>query len=91
MRSIRATLYALAALGAFAAPAASMSKNDYCRNYAGMAVGSARHNIRWHCGYGGTRYSLDAGLHYSWCMSVERPASDREHEIRRREMNACKR
>jgi hypothetical protein len=82
--------FVLATLVSVAEPAAAMTKEQYCRNYTGMAIGSARNNIRWHCGFGGSRYTLNSRAHFGWCMSVERPISAQEHDIRAHEMNVCK-
>ncbi|MGO9485659.1 MAG: hypothetical protein ACLPX9_13890 [Rhodomicrobium sp.] len=75
--------------GASAALAAD--KEDYCRGYSGAAMAAARDNIRWHCGYGGPRYTTNWEAHMGWCMSVDRAASERENEIRAHEMRDCNR
>jgi hypothetical protein len=90
-RHWRVFLTAGAALAVISAEALAWDKEEYCRNYAGMATGSARENIRLHCGFGGLRYTTDWRDHFGWCMSVDRAAAEREHEIRRHDMIACNR
>ncbi len=84
-------LTAGAAIAGASASALAADKEEYCRNYAGMAAGSARENIRWHCGYEGRRYTTDWQEHMGWCMSVDRAESARESEIRAHDMRACNR
>ncbi len=91
---LRRSIILLAAgtvLTGLSAGAFAWDKEEFCRNYAGMAVGTARDNIRLHCGFGGLRYTTDWREHFGWCMSVDRLAADREHEIRRHDMIACNR
>ncbi len=86
-----AMLTAAAAIAGASAEAFAADKEDYCRGYAGMAVAAARDNIRWHCGFGGPRYTTSWDAHMGWCMGVDRAASDREAEIRNHEIRACNR
>ncbi len=91
LRSRIAMFVAAAAIAGASTQALASDKEDYCRGYSGQATAAAKDNIRWHCGFGGPRYETNWNAHMDWCMSVDRAASDREAEIRNREIRACNR
>ena len=91
MRHWMVLLTAGAVIAGASAEALAADKEDYYRDYAGMAVAAARNNIHWNCGYRGPRYTTSWQAHFVWCMAVDRAASDSEREIRGHEMRACNR
>jgi hypothetical protein len=41
-----------------------------CRSYANAAMAAVADNIKLKCGFGGARWSEDAGGHFNWCMGL---------------------
>jgi len=87
------TVLATAALAA-TVTAASAADPRFCASYATAAVRQARlaHEVP-SCAPGaiGTRWSLDYGVHYGWCITASFPAAESERDLRTRYLRSCRR
>ncbi len=86
-------MLATAALAATAG-AASAADPHFCASYAKAAVRQAQlvHEVP-ACAPGaiGTRWSLDYGVHYGWCITAAFPAAEAERDLRTRYLRSCRR
>ncbi|MCP5266935.1 MAG: hypothetical protein H6934_12535 [Burkholderiaceae bacterium] len=57
--------------------------------YAKRAIAQAGQNRAKHCGYAGSRWSGDAGLHRRWCITVARSVAQAETDQRTRMLEQC--
>jgi hypothetical protein len=62
-----------------------------CSSYAAEATLAQQSNLNLHCGYGGDIWSLHHDNHRAWCMRVPREESDRHSQVRRQEIERCRR
>ncbi len=82
-----------AGLLAAATNVACAAPPEFCASYAAAAVRQAEvaHRVP-PCAPGaiGTRWSVQYGVHYGWCITAPFAAADRERAIRTRYLRSCR-
>ena len=64
-------------------------KQGFCADYAKRAIVANNQNLSQGCRLGGPRWNADFQGHYSWCMGVDRRASQNETDARSADIARC--
>ncbi len=65
------------------------SLENRCARYARVALEQQDENLAKACGYRGSRWHSDYGLHYRWCLKKSRQEHDNERRARQRALERC--
>ncbi len=81
--------YKQLAPAAATAPDSQYAKQEYCADYARVAVRAQDGNLQQACGLSGTRWNTSYRDHYAYCLRAPRPEVDDETAVRADELARC--